>query len=279
MWKNVILNQSAVNVKNFGVQNLFMYTYHEGIMNSIDLAVQLLRESKSAVALTGAGISTDSGIPDFRSPGGIWSKYPAKFGDFRHFEKHPEQFFKIGRELLPLLANAVPNAGHFALKELEDMDCLKAVITQNVDGLHQEAGSQKVIEIHGTYKTATCLQCNRKFTEDEVVSFLEKIPLCPDCSGIIKPDVVMFGEKLPKKAFREALQLAEQADVMIAAGTSLEVYPASHLLLVTKSNKGSIIIVNDTKTALDKVADVVIHESLSVCLPHIAEKLKQEENL
>lgn len=244
-------------------------------MNSIDLAVQLIRESKSAVALTGAGISTDSGIPDFRSPGGLWSKYPVEFGDIRHFKKHPEAFFEIGRELFPLLINAEPNRGHTALKELEDMGKLKAVITQNIDGLHQMAGSQKVIEVHGTYKTATCLGCGRKFTEDEVFTFLENIPLCPDCSSIIKPDVVMFGEALPQKPFSEAVKLSQKADVMIAAGTSLEVYPASHLVLITKSNKGRIIIVNDTKTALDKIADVIVEGTLSVCLPQIVENLKQ----
>ncbi len=228
------------------------------------------------MALTGAGISTDSGIPDFRSPDGIWSKYPQQFGEYQYFEKHPEHLLRLGQELLPLLLNAQPNKGHRALKELEDMGKLEAVITQNIDGLHQMAGSKKVIEVHGTYKTATCTKCNKKFTLDQMLQLTNDIPSCPDCLGLVKPDVVMFGEKLPYEAFLEAKQLSEKADLMLAAGSSLEVYPASHLVLVTKGSGGHIIIMNDTKTALDKVADIIIQENLSVCLPLLVEKLKEE---
>ncbi|KYK31457.1 MAG: NAD-dependent deacylase [Theionarchaea archaeon] len=245
-------------------------------MEPIDLVVQFIRRSSSAIALTGAGISTDSGIPDFRSPNGLWSKYPITFGEYKYFEKHPEQFLELGKELLPVLLSAEPNKGHNALKELEEMGYVKAVVTQNIDGLHQMAGSKKVIEIHGTYKTATCTKCSKKFTLDEMLSLLGQIPQCPDCSGIVKPDVVMFGEQLPYEAFLEAKYLSQDADVMIVAGSSLEVYPASHLVLITKGNGGRVIIMNDTKTALDKVADVVIRENLSVCLPYIVENLKEE---
>jgi NAD-dependent deacetylase len=246
-------------------------------MESVDLAVELIKTSSSVIALTGAGISTDSGIPDFRSPGGIWSKYPVKFGDYDYFLNHPEHIFTLGKELLPVLLQAKPNRGHMAFKDLEDMGKLKAVITQNVDGLHQMAGSQKVIEIHGTYKTATCTGCSRTFTVDELLSLMQGLPLCPECSSIIKPDVVMFGESLPREAFLEAKTLSEEADLMIVAGSRLEVYPASHLVLVTKGHKGSIIIMNNTKTALDNVADVIIRGELSSCLPQIMEKLKKEE--
>ena len=244
-------------------------------MNSTDLAVQVIRESSSIVALTGAGISTDSGIPDFRSPQGLWSKYPVTFGGYEYYMKHPEQLLELGRELFPKLRDAQPNKGHRALKELEDMGKLKAIITQNIDGLHQMAGSKDVIEIHGTYKTGTCMNCKKKFSEDEVFALLDKIPLCPDCSGLVKPDVVMFGEQLPKEAFLRAKNLSEESDLMIVAGSSLEVYPASHLVLVTKSSHGRIIIANDTETALDKVADITIRENLSVCLPRIVKKLKE----
>jgi NAD-dependent deacetylase len=245
-------------------------------MEPIDMAVRLIKESSSLVALTGAGISTDSGIPDFRSPDGIWNKYPVLLGDYRTFQNHPEKFLELGRELLPVLMSALPNKGHTALRDLENMGLIKAVITQNIDGLHQAAGSQKVIEIHGTYKTATCTRCHRKFSLDEMLSLLKDIPLCPDCSSIVKPDVVMFGEQLPREAFLEAKRLAEEADVMIVAGSSLEVYPASHLVLVTKGNCGRIIIINDTKTALDRVADIVIRDNLSVQLPRIVAKCKEE---
>jgi NAD-dependent deacetylase len=241
----------------------------------IDRAVEFIQESSALVALTGAGISTDSGIPDFRSPTGIWSKYSTELGNYRYFEKNPELFFKMAKELLPSLLSAVPNKGHIALKDLEGTGTLKAIITQNIDGLHQEAGSERVIEIHGTYKTATCLQCSRKFRFDEILPLFETVPVCPDCSGIIKPDVIMFGEKLPREAFLEAVRLAEEADLMIVAGSRLEVYPASHLVLVTKKRGGRIIIINDTRTALDNVADILLREPLSVCLPEIVNRLKE----
>lgn len=243
-------------------------------MNPLDQAVQLIQKSSSLVALTGAGISTDSGIPDFRSPRGIWSKYPVTYGEYNYFKEHPEQIYELGRELLPLLMSAQPNEGHKALKELEDMGTLKAVITQNVDGLHQKAGSRRVVEIHGTFKTATCLTCGKKRTIEELVPLLDVVPRCPECSGIIKPDVVFFGELLPEKAFSEAVDLAQKADVMIAAGTSLEVYPASHLVLIAKK-KGRVIIMNDEKTALDRVADVVVKDKLSACLPSVVKRLKE----
>jgi NAD-dependent deacetylase len=246
-------------------------------MESINQAVQLIQESSSVVALTGAGISTDSGIPDFRSPDGLWSKYPVKLGDYRYFQKHPDQFIKMGKELLPLLLNAQPNKGHKALKELEDMGKLTAVITQNIDGLHQMAGSQTVIEIHGTYKTATCLQCNKPFTLNQFLSLFSTSFLCPDCSGMVKPDIVMFGEELPREEFSKAVKAAHMADVMLVVGSRLEVYPASHLVLVTKEG-GSLIIINDTTTALDKMADVIVRGDISVCLPKIINRLKEEEN-
>jgi NAD-dependent deacetylase len=248
-------------------------------MNPVDLAVQLIKESSSLVALTGAGISTDSGIPDFRSPDGIWSRYPATLGEYTHFMANPEKFLALGRELLPTLMNAKPNTGHKALKELEDTGTLKVIITQNIDGLHQMAGSKRVIEIHGTYKTATCTKCMKRVTIDEVVELLKDIPLCPECSGIIKPDVVMFGESLPKKAFLEAKQVSEEADVLLVVGSSLHVYPASHLVLVTKQNNGSVIIINDAETGLDRVADVIIRDTISACLPQMVEKLKKEAKL
>ncbi len=238
----------------------------------LDSAGQLIRESQFMVALTGAGISTDSGIPDFRSPNGLWSKYPVSLGDFQHFKRNPGQFFAIGRELLPLLLNAKPNKGHHALRELEDLGLLKAVITQNIDGLHQMAGSKKVIEIHGTYKTATCLKCTRKFTFNEFLSLSNF--LCPECSGIVKPDVVMFGENLPHEAFSEAVNLSTKADLMLVAGSSLEVYPANNLVLLTR-RKGHLIIVNDTETALDGLADIILRESISSCLPRIVEILRR----
>lgn len=245
----------------------------------VDSAVQLLCASDHAVALTGAGISTDSGIPDFRSPGGLWSTFPAAFGDYHTFVTHPEQFLELGKTLLPLLLSAVPNEGHKALKRLEDLNILQVIITQNIDGLHQMAGSRKVIEIHGTHKTATCLQCKRAFTLTELLPLSNSSYVCPDCSGIIKPDVVMFGEPLSEEAFQQAAALTQKADLMIVAGSSLEVVPASHLVVLASHNKIPLIIINNTPTALDSLADVILRERISECLPHLAALVKKEVTL
>jgi NAD-dependent deacetylase len=247
--------------------------------STIDDAINLIRRSSSMVVLTGAGISTDSGIPDFRSPQGLWSIMPAAMGSIQYFKDHPEKFLELGKTLLPLLQNATPNAGHIALKELEDRGYVKAIITQNIDGLHQQAGSNRVIEIHGTYKTATCMNCRKQYTVEEILSQapLSISLICPACSGQIKPDVVLFGEPLPPEAFTQATSLAQEADVMLVAGSSLEVYPASHLVLEITHHGGSVIIVNNEETALDNIADVIIHHQLSVSLPQIVEGLKKEE--
>jgi NAD-dependent deacetylase len=249
--------------------------------STIDAVIDLMKGSSSMVVLTGAGISTDSGIPDFRSPQGLWNTVPSAMGPLSYFRDHPEGLIELGMALLPILQSAVPNRGHIALKELEEMGYLKGIITQNIDGLHQLAGSKTVIEIHGTYKTATCLDCGKPFTIDEVLSLLIDSPFpsltCPACSGLVKPDVVMFGEHLPQHAFSQAKTLAQRADVMMVAGSSLEVYPASHLVLMIKNHGGRVIILNDTTTALDRIADVIMREQLSVSLPQLVERVKKEE--
>lgn len=247
--------------------------------STIDTAIRLIEQSSSMVVMTGAGISTDSGIPDFRSPQGLWSKIPMAMGSIHYFKTHPEKFIELSSTLLPVLLQATPNQGHCALKELEDLGYCEAIITQNIDGLHQLAGSQTVIEIHGTYKTATCLQCGRKYTIEELVSQMNTGLSCTcfHCSGFIKPDVVMFGEHLPQPALLQATALTQKADVMLVAGSSLEVYPASHLVLSVSNQGGSVIIINNTKTALDNIADVIIRDQLSVSLSHIVEILKREE--
>ncbi|MGC1120093.1 MAG: Sir2 family NAD-dependent protein deacetylase [Candidatus Methanofastidiosia archaeon] len=242
----------------------------------VDSAVQLICASDHAVALTGAGISTDSGIPDFRSPGGLWSTFPATFGDYHTFVTHPNQFLELGRTLLPPLLSAVPNEGHKALKRLEDLNILQGIITQNIDGLHQMGGSRKVIEIHGTYKTATCLQCRRAFTLAELLPLSSSSLVCPHCSGIIKPDVVMVGESLPEESFSHAVALTQQADLMIVAGSSLEVVPASHLVVLASRNKIPLIILNNTATTLDRLADIILRERISVCLPHLVTLVRKE---
>lgn len=243
--------------------------------SSIDKAVACIRTSSTCIALTGAGISTDSGIPDFRSPNGIWNTNPELQTDLASFKMNPEKFFELGKKLYPALKNAHPNTGHETLKKMEDMGVLQYVITQNIDGLHQKAGSKNVIELHGTYRTSTCLTCGKKFDTDQFMP-LSSIPRCPQCSGIVKPDVIMFGESLPQKAFSKAVSLSQNADVMMVVGSRLQVYPASHLVVMTKHSNGHIIIINNTKTALDNTADIVLHEQISHCLPAIFSQLQEE---
>ncbi|MGD2248568.1 MAG: Sir2 family NAD-dependent protein deacetylase [Candidatus Methanofastidiosia archaeon] len=242
--------------------------------SSINTVVTYISESSMCIALTGAGISTDSGIPDFRSPHGIWNKYPVLQGDVTSFMQNPDQFFELGKELYPKLKNAHPNKGHISLKKLEDMGHLQCIITQNIDGLHQKAGSKNVIELHGTYATSTCLTCGTQYDTDEFMP-LSGMPRCPHCSGIVKPDVIMFGESLPQKAFSKAVSLSQKADVMVVIGSSLQVTPASRLVFVTKQNNGKIIIINNTKTVLHSAADISIQKEISHVLPVIVSKLQE----
>jgi NAD-dependent deacetylase len=238
-------------------------------------AAQLLQEAHHAVALTGAGSSTPSGIPDFRSPGsGMWEKInPLEVASIYSFRRHPERFYDWIRPMVTTLMNAEPNAGHVALAELEAGGWLKAIITQNIDNLHQRAGARQVLELHGHMREATCINCYRVVSsEDLLESFLssEKVPRCARCGGVIKPNVVLFGEQLPVKVVNAAMAHIRQADLMLIAGSSLEVMPASQLPLLVHEQAGRLIVVNLTSTYVDEIAEVVIHGDLAEVLPRIA---------
>lgn len=241
----------------------------------ISRAAQLLRRSRHAIALTGAGISTPSGIPDFRSPGtGLWESYdPMLVASIYAFRHHPEAFFDWIRPLAQALFDARPNPGHQALALLEDLGIIHAVITQNIDALHQKAGSKEVVEVHGHLRSATCLECyHREPTADLVATFLgsNSIPRCPECGGVLKPDVVLFGEQLPAAAVSAAMAHVRDADLMLIAGSSLEVLPVSELPLKVHRHGGSLIVVNLRPTSADSIADVVIHGDVAEILPSIA---------
>lgn len=241
----------------------------------IDQAARLLRRSRYAIALTGAGISTPSGIPDFRSPDtGLWESVdPMKVASIYTFRRHPESFFEWIRPLTRLLLKAEPNPAHRALARLEAQDILRAVITQNVDGLHQRAGSSEVLEIHGHMRSATCMDCYRSEpTEDLVEALLssEDVPRCPECGGVLKPDVVLFGEQLPIQVVNAAVAHVESADLMLVAGSFLEVTPVSRLPMKIHRRGGRLIVVNLSPTHADSVADVVIRGDVADVLPKIA---------
>jgi len=214
---------------------------------------QLLRERQPCVVLTGAGISTESGIPDFRSPNGIWAQYdPMEYATIDAFRRDPEKVWEFYALRLGVLAEAEPNAGHLALAELERRGLVRAIVTQNIDGLHQRAGSQDVIEVHGSIRRATCLACG---TETALELPAQR---CPRCGTIMKPGVVMFGELLPEAAMQRATELARAAGLLLVVGSALEVYPVAGLPEETLSSGGALAIVNRGPTAYDERAELKV---------------------
>lgn len=246
---------------------------------SIEAAVTLLRHAKHATALTGAGHSTRSGIPDFRSPqSGLWqTSNPAEVASINGFRLHPERFYNWIRPFAHTLLHAQPNAAHTALAQMETVGTLKSVITQNVDMLHTRAGSQHVIEIHGHLREVTCIHCFAVYpAEEHITRYLDNgaIPTCPDCGHVLKPNVILFGEQLPARALVAARREAQTCDVMLVAGSSLEVFPAADLPVQAKRNGASLVFVNLSPTEFDPLADVVIHADVTDILPHIANALE-----
>ena len=243
-------------------------------------AAELLANSESAIALTGAGVSTDSCIPDFRGEGGIWEKYkPEIYGNIQAFLKNPKKFWEMAEEVAPNIFDAEPNPGHEALAELGKMDILHGIITQNIDNLHQEAGAVLVYEVHGNINRFTCYGCRASYNKDQVLRKLKKEkkypPICDVCAAPLKPSVVLFGEALPTFEIYQSQALAEEADVMLIAGSSLTVAPVCDLPIITLREGGKLIIVNDRPTHLDEKADVVIHHKTETILPFIVEQVKK----
>ena len=244
----------------------------------IKKAAELILNSHSVVALTGAGSSTPSGIPDFRSKGsGLWTRYSQmEVASLSAFRQNPERFFEWFRPFAQNILTAKPNATHFALVKLEQTHLLDTIITQNIDNLHQRAGSEKVLQVHGTLSTLTCIGCyqnvpGKKFQASYIST--GKIPFCQNCGNILKPDVVLFEEQLPAKIWLKARRVTQTCDLMVVLGTSLVVSPVAQLPEQAKKNGAKIIIINKTATYMDKYADVVIHGDTAEVLPKILEKL------
>lgn len=239
----------------------------------------MILESIQVVVLTGAGISVESGIPDFRSPGGLWTKYdPLLYGTYESFVNHPERFWEMAKELHPTLENAEPNPAHYALAELERLGKCRAVITQNIDNLHQRAGSTDVLELHGTHRSGHCMSCRRVFTLEEMnelSEYGECVACCPEDDATIKPDVVFFGEPLDSKVLSRAAELASTSDLMLVVGCSLEVYPAAALPEYTKRRKGRLVFINTIATYHDDQADLVCLGKAGDVLPAIVESYKK----
>ncbi len=248
---------------------------------SIQYVAELIGQSNSTVALTGAGISTPSGIPDFRSEGtGLWSQYdPQEVASLSTFRYKPERFFEWMRPLARFILDALPNPAHLALARLEHMDYLQTTITQNIDGLHQKAGSKNVLETHGTFRTLSCSQCFQQFPGDGFIGpFVNDgiIPHCLNCGGILKPDAILFGEQLPAQTLYKAQAAARTCELMLVVGSSLEVLPVAGLPLQALDRGAHLVIVNHTSTYLAPRADVVILGDAAEIIPVIAERVLNE---
>ncbi len=245
----------------------------ELLQDKISRASELLRNARHAVALTGAGISTPSGIPDFRSADtGLWTKNdPMQVASLSAFLYHPERFFNWLRPLLDTITQARPNPAHFALAELEKKGILKALITQNIDDLHQQAGSKNVLPVHGTLEDMICLSCDQRFPSKQFIETVKdgKLPLCPNCGRILKPDIVLFEEMLPSDVWSKAEWHCNRADVILVAGSSLEVMPAGALPWYAVQNGAHLIINNYSSTPLDSEADVLLSGDVAQILPQI----------
>jgi NAD-dependent deacetylase len=242
----------------------------------IEALAALLRERQPCVVLTGAGISTESGIPDFRSPTGIWAEYdPMEYATIDAFRRDPVKVWEFYALRFEVLTRARPNAGHLALAELERRGLVEAVVTQNIDGLHERAGSREVIEVHGSIRTAGCLTCGERMPLADVVAALRDAPAppCRRCGAIVKPDVVMFGELLPAGAIERAVDLAEGAGFLLVVGSSLEVYPVAGLPEATVSAGGSLAIVNRGPTPFDGLAAVRIDGGAGDVLSALVEEV------
>jgi NAD-dependent deacetylase len=233
----------------------------------------LMRERRRCVVLTGAGVSTESGIPDFRSPTGIWAQYdPAEYATIDAFHAHPAKVWEFYGRRLDAVGQAEPNEGHRALAELEERGWVRAVVTQNVDGLHVRAGSREVVEVHGSLREAVCLGCGTRVPMDEVVPLLPE-PRCPSCGSLLKPGVVMFGELLPPAAIERAFRLAAETPLLLVVGSTLEVFPIASLPAETLAAGGQVAIVNRGATPLDDRAAVTIDAGAGETLRALADAL------
>jgi len=227
----------------------------------VETLAALVQEHQPCVVLTGAGISTESGIPDFRSPTGIWAEYdPMEYATIEAFRRDPLKVWEFYALRFEALTRAEPNPGHLALAALERRGLVQSLITQNIDGLHDRAGSQDVVEVHGSIRTARCLECGERVPLDQVVSALREAPApqCPSCGSILKPDVVMFGELLPVEAIDRAFELAHGAGLLLVVGSSLEVHPVAALPEEAVAAGAKLAIVNRGPTPVDHLASTRI---------------------
>jgi NAD-dependent deacetylase len=243
---------------------------------SVEELAALMEERKPCVVLTGAGVSTESGVPDFRSPTGIWAQFdPLEYGSIEAFRADPAKVWSFYAPRFSMLTEAEPNDAHRALAELERRGLVRAIVTQNIDLLHERAGSGEVVEVHGSIRTSSCLGCGASYALSELMELLdgEAAPACTRCRAIVKPDVVFFGELLPEAAIERAFVLAREARLMLVVGSTLEVHPVAGLPLETLGAGGAFAIVNRGPTALDDLATLKVDGSAGDILSAVARRL------
>ncbi|HWQ13410.1 MAG TPA: NAD-dependent deacylase [Roseiflexaceae bacterium] len=241
---------------------------------TLERAAEILRAAPRIVALTGAGLSRPSGIPDFRSQEGLWSHHdPSEVASLGSFRADPRRFFAWFLPLLNAMESAAPNPAHHALAALERASRLRAVITQNIDSLHRRAGSREVLELHGHLRSATCVECGHQVPAAPVIRLmrLSQLPRC-HCGGLLKPDIILFDELLPRGLYWLARRAAETCDALVVAGTSLEVFPACELPALARRAGAKVVIVNQSPTHFDAYADAVLRADVAEALPALAER-------
>jgi NAD-dependent protein deacetylase/lipoamidase len=244
---------------------------------SVSRLAELISERQPCVVLTGAGVSTESGIPDFRSPTGLWATVdPLEYGSIEAFRRDPRKVWSFYKPRVAMLTEAEPNAAHTALAELEELGFVEAVVTQNIDLLHERAGSREVVEVHGSIRTASCPGCGSRYDLERVLQLLAEAdaPVCPSCGEILKPDVVFFGELLPRAAIDRAHELARRARLLLVVGSALEVYPVAGLPLETIGTGGEVAIVNQGPTGFDAQASLKVDASAGEILSQVVETLR-----
>jgi len=266
-----------LQTKSSQKENRCPYTLSR-VKTKITHAANLIRHSKKTVMLTGAGISTPSGIPDFRSAGsGLWTKYlPMEVASLSVFRRDSEKFFAWLRPLASHMLTAKPNPAHLAIAMLEKKGIIHTLITQNIDTLHHKAGSKNILEVHGTLNTLTCTACYQQYSSiDFLEPYLEsgQIPYCPNCGHILKPDIILFEEQLPIQTWLNAKYASETCSLMIVAGSSLTVAPTASLPMHAINNHAKLIVINRTKTYIDVRADIVLTGDVADIIPLIAQEL------
>lgn len=248
----------------------------------IEKIAELIVHSQRIVVFVGAGLSTESGIPDFRSPGGLWDKYDPQDFDFQRFlasETSREKYWQMASEMYESMKGAKPNQAHFAIAELETLGKLDCLITQNIDGLHFKAGNtlDKVLELHGTAMHVTCLNCNKRYDRDAIQGRIaggDKAPRCDQCKGPLKPATISFGQSMPARETQAAYDHSAACDLFIVIGSSLVVHPAAQMPLVAKQSGAKLVIINRDETACDAVADYLVHAQAGPTMAAVIERVR-----